>query len=93
MVRRSKLETCIDIMEIISRGVGKPTRIMYKANLSWNPMQKYLSFLLDQELIASKTRGERVRYEITDKGRRTLSYFRRVKETLPLEVRRGIPQL
>lgn len=90
MVRRSKLETCIDIMEIISKGVGKPTRIMYKANLSWNPMQKYLSFLLDQELIACKSKGERARYEITDKGLRTLSYFRRVKETLPLEVRRGV---
>lgn len=90
MVRRSKLETCIDIMEIISKGVGKPTRIMYKANLSWNPMQKYLHFLLDQELIACKSKGERARYEITDKGLRTLSYFRRVKETLPLEVRRGV---
>lgn len=90
MVRRSKLETCIDIMEIISKGVGKPTRIMYKANLSWNPMQKYLSFLIDQELIACKSKGERARYEITDKGLRTLSYFRRVKETLPLEVRRGV---
>lgn len=90
MVRRSKLETCIDILETISKGVAKPTRIMYKANLSWNPMQKYLRFLLDQELIVCKSRGGRVKYEITEKGRRTISYFRRLKETLPLEAGKGL---
>lgn len=88
MVRRSKLETCIDILQIIAKGVGKPTRIMYKANLSWNPMQRYLRFLVEQDLIASNKRGERVRYEITDKGFRTLSYFRRVQEALPIPIRR-----
>ena len=88
MVRRSKLETCIDILQIIAKGVGKPTRIMYKANLSWNPMQGYLRFLIEQDLIVSNKRGERVRYEITDKGLRTLSYFRRVQETLPIPVRK-----
>jgi predicted transcriptional regulator len=88
MIRRSKLETCIDILEIIAKGVGKPTRIMYKANLSWNPMQKYLRLLVDEGLIISGKKGERMRYEVTEKGIRTLSYFRRVKETLPLHIRK-----
>ena len=39
MVRRSRLEIFFDVLAIIARGVSKPTRIMYKTNLSWTSMQ------------------------------------------------------
>ncbi len=92
MLRRSKLETCIDVLNTISKGVTKPTCIMFKANLSWSPMQEYLHFLMDQELIAKNSKGQKVRYEITDKGRRTLNYFRMVEENLsPTVTKRALP--
>ena len=46
MGRRSRLEIYIDILECMQRGVESPTNIMYKANLSWIPLQEYLCSLL-----------------------------------------------
>jgi len=81
--RRSRLETYIDILECISRGVESPTNIMYKANLSWLPLQTYLHSLLEQKLITLEVVGTRERYRITESGLSVLTYFNRVKVELP----------
>lgn len=87
MVRRSRLEIYIEILENVAKGTHKPTRIMYKANLSWNSMQEFLKSLINQNLISEKRWGDKKSYTITGKGIRVLSYFRKVREMLPTEVR------
>lgn len=74
------METVVDILKCINDGVGKPTKIMYRANIGWNPLRKYLRFMLDQELITAKRKGQRVFYEITEKGLRSINYVERVKD-------------
>ena len=87
MVRRSRLEMYIDILEVIAKGVSKPTHIMYKANLAWNPTMRYLDYLIGQELIHEEGYESGRRYKITEKGIRVVQYFRNIKEILSKEVK------
>jgi predicted transcriptional regulator len=84
--KRSKLEVCLEVLHIISKGENKPTRIMYKANLSWVPLQETLKFLLSQDLLRESTSSKRKEYFVTEKGKRVLTYFDRLKELLPYEI-------
>ena len=73
--KRSKLEIYLDVLKAIKRGTHKPTKIMYKTNLSWKPLMKVLDSLTDQGLIATIKENNRTVYEITEKGRDILKYF------------------
>ncbi|MFC1803605.1 winged helix-turn-helix domain-containing protein [Thermoproteota archaeon] len=84
MVRRSKLEIMIDVLNIIQNGETKPTRIMYRANLSWKLLNGVLDSLISQGLVESinirelgRRRDKRtnIKYSITSKGRSVLRYF------------------
>lgn len=87
--RRSKLEIRLNILSAVKDGVDKPTRIMYAANMSWKPVQKILSHLVDQGLLEERVnvgnRQSKRRYTITEKGVRVLDYFEKAKEILPIE--------
>lgn len=82
MTRRSKMEIYLDILRVTSDGNSKPTHIMYRANLSWERLKKYLVFLDTQDLITSAERTDGTRYEITEKGREVLKYFRKIEGML-----------
>jgi len=82
MVRRSKMEIYIDILHVISEGNRKPTHVMYRANLSWARLMKHLRFLQSQDLLTIVQGGGVERYEITEKGRDVLSYFRKLEGAL-----------
>jgi len=82
MVKRSRLEIYLDVLEAVASGIEKPTRIMYATNLSWKPTQKIIEFLINQGLIKEFTVGKRRRYEITEKGLDVLKYFRRIQKIL-----------
>ena len=85
--RRSKLEIYIDILSNIRSGECRPTRIMYKANLSWKPFCQILEFLLNQGMIEEFDSGgqkSRVLYRITEKGEYVLMYFDKGKSLLEL---------
>jgi predicted transcriptional regulator len=73
--KRSKLEIYLDILKVIKKGTHKPTRIMYKTNLSWKPLMTILEALVDQGFIETARRENRITYEITDKGKEILRYF------------------
>ncbi len=88
-MKRSRLEIYLDVLRVIKNGVHKPTRIMYTTNLSWNPLQEILNSLISQDLIVMKDDGSRKRYEITEKGRTALKYFRQTKELVSVERVRG----
>ena len=84
MIKRSRLEIYLDVLETVKNGVRKPTRIMYRTNLSWNPLQEVLDSMITQGLITLNTEGRRKRYEITDKGRSALKYFNQVKKLVTI---------
>ena len=80
--KRSRLEIYLDILGVVRSGVYKPTRIMYRTNLSWRPMQEMLQSLIAQGLIAVNNEKRRKNYEITEKGRTALKYFKKTKELI-----------
>ena len=90
MTRRSKLETCFAIIEVMAKGVEKPTHIMYKANLSWSVMQDYIKSLERQGLITiTGAEGRRV-FHLTTKGFDLLSKYLEIKEDIKNS--EGMPQ-
>lgn len=80
--RRSQLEISLVILEIISRGNAKPTRIMFSANISWLILQNALLTLESNGLISKDTQKSRTIYSVTEKGYSVLKGYRTVKETL-----------
>jgi predicted transcriptional regulator len=86
MPRRGKVEIYIEVLEIVSKGETKPTRIMYNANLSWKVFQSVLGNLLTQGLLEESVGEEgkdSKRYQITDSGGNVLKYFRKATTSLP----------
>jgi len=84
-LKRSKLEIYIDVLKVINKGTQKPTRIMYRTNLSWKPLMKTLESLEDQGLVIRGENGNRTTYRITDKGKSILGYFNRVMESVEVK--------
>ncbi len=76
--RRTRTLIYFDILTVISRGVDKPTQIMYKANLSWETMHKIFETLIKSGFLKEELENNSKRYEVTDKGRSALSYYREV---------------
>lgn len=85
-MRRSKLETHIDILKILAqRGPLKLTHVMYKANVNCRVLKEYLNFLIQKELVEERTVGkQRIVYAITDRGLTVVKYFRELKLLLPV---------
>jgi predicted transcriptional regulator len=81
--RRSLLQIKVDILKTVLAGFGKPTQIMYRANLSWNVLQAQLKSFLQSGMLDVEAYGSRRRYLITPKGSEMVdSYERVVKEIL-----------
>jgi len=88
--RRSKLEIYLEVLQIIKMGTSKPTRIMYRANISWQPLTRILTSMVSQGLIEAvdtnslsrRKRDKRTRniYQITMKGEQVIRYFKGAKE-------------
>ena len=88
-LRRSKLEIVLTVLSTVSKGVEKPTRIMYAANLSWRPTQRILASLVEEGLLleAADTGSKRskVRYRVTEKGENVLRYFEGAEDLIDLK--------
>jgi predicted transcriptional regulator len=87
--RRSRLEIYLEVLQIIKGGTSKPTRIMYNANISWQPLMRALGSLINQDLVreidvsdTGRKRDKRTTkiYEITMKGEHVVRYFRGAKK-------------
>ena len=84
--RRSKLEIMLTVLEAVKSGIDKPTRIMYAANMSWNPTQRVLRKLVSEghlEVIKEPSiQRAKNRYLITEKGASVLRYFMGAEELI-----------
>lgn len=72
---RDRLSIFADILESANSGATK-TRIMYKANLSYTLLGKYLDSALDLDFL--QTTGSR--YSLTEKGLEFLKQYRHFRE-------------
>ena len=79
--RRGEVQILTDILTITLNGV-KVTHLMYKANLSYSTLRKYLATALSQGLISNVGNGGSTVYHTTQKGRALLNELRTVKEYL-----------
>ena len=86
-MKRSKLETCIDILSILTRqGPTRLTRIMHKANICHEFLEEYLDFLIGHGLVEKRSIGKRVTgYSITVDGINVLKCFRKLRRFFPEE--------
>jgi predicted transcriptional regulator len=84
-MRRSKLEIHVDILEVLVHwGPLKLTHIMYKSNVNFSVLEKYLDFLTKQGLVEGKIIGkERKFFTITQSGVAVLKQFKGLREVLP----------
>jgi predicted transcriptional regulator len=83
--RRSKLEIACDILNVVSKGTQKPTRIMQIANVTWDDLIMYLEALIRNQLLSRQVEGKRVAYSLTARGLSLLDlYLRLKKEAAPL---------
>ena len=76
--KRSRLEIYLDVLEKVSRGVSRPTNIMYKCNLSWRPLQEVLKSLIEKGLIEEIEHRNHKYYTITEKGKGILIYLEKL---------------
>jgi predicted transcriptional regulator len=66
---RSRLKIYLDILTTIKgEQNAKPTRILYKANLSYERLTKYMEEMVSKGLIDEKKDGENRYYVMTPKG-------------------------
>jgi len=80
--RRSELEIKMDVLQVVSQGIDRPTQIMYKANLSWVALQENLKSLVSKAFLREENLGSRRRYELTQSGYEVLRTFIKVVETM-----------
>jgi len=85
-MRRSKLERHIDILRVLAhKGPLKLTHIMYKANLNYRELKKYLDFLLKQAYVEKRTICKaQVIFTISQRGINLLNYFGESTMELPI---------
>ncbi|HUI01605.1 MAG TPA: winged helix-turn-helix domain-containing protein [Nitrososphaerales archaeon] len=85
--RRSKLEITCDILNVISKGNEKPTRIMQLANVTWDDLIMYLEALIRNQLLSRQVEGKRVTYSLTPRGTSILEHYLALKkEAAPLSL-------
>jgi predicted transcriptional regulator len=83
--KRSKLEIYLEVLKVINKDTEKPTRIMYRTNLSWKPLTKVLESMQDQGFITSHKKGGSTIYKVTEKGKNVLKYFTEAMELIEIK--------
>jgi predicted transcriptional regulator len=71
---RGKIQIMADIVGLCKAGIRK-THIMYKGNLSYEQINRYLYELLEKELITQNLDDGILTYRATEKGRSFLQYY------------------
>jgi len=80
--KRSRLQLFVDVLRAIDKGECKPTRIMYKSNLSWLPFRQMLNRMVELELVEMKEEGTRQLYLIAERGKNFLRILDDLKKVL-----------
>ena len=78
--KRNRLEIIRDILLVIKdkHGKIKPTRILYKSNLSHVMMNEYLQELLEKGFIKEEKTKNSKTYSLTEKGLRYIDEYKMI---------------
>ena len=79
--RRDQMSIIADILEISRGGILK-TQIMYRGNLSYLQLNRYLSLLLSSGLIVQTIIEGKDTYVVTEEGAGFLGGYRKLSKTL-----------
>lgn len=80
--RRSRAEMVCDLMLAISKGAVHPTRIMQRANLTWNALLVYLHILVANGFVRREEQDGRAAYRLTEKGVAAIRDYTSLREDL-----------
>ena len=82
MSRRNRSEIIYDMLDALAKNRGrlKPTRLLYKANLSHAQMKDYIEELMRKDLIVHVQEKKAQYYEITEEGYAFLHRLNKVLE-------------
>lgn len=77
---RSALRIYLDILETVHQeGVTKPTRILYRANLSHDRLVRYMGELVAKGLLEEKQEGDSRVYVLTPAGMGFINELRKAE--------------
>ncbi|MEM3637126.1 MAG: winged helix-turn-helix domain-containing protein [Conexivisphaerales archaeon] len=80
---RSRIRIYYDILlSVMEEGNAKPTRVLYKANLSYDRLVKYLDELISKGLLQEVHASENRYYVITQQGVKFLEEVRKAEAFL-----------
>lgn len=79
-MRRGRFEIMGEILTITADGTdgAVKTSIVYRANLNFNIVNKYLNMLLKEDLV-SVANGSTMRYKTTERGLKFLDMYKNMK--------------
>lgn len=78
-----------DLMLAISKGAVRPTKIMQRANLTWNALLVYLHALAVNGMVRRTEKGNSATYHLTEKGEEALKAYLDLRGRLdPLKLER-----
>jgi len=78
---RTRVEILATILKVAGGGNLK-THIMYKANLSYRQLERYLNFLETNGLLARILDNETLTFQVTEKGKEFLTDYARISTYL-----------
>jgi len=79
--KRGRLEIIREILTI-SRKPAKKTFILYRCNLSYSQLQKYLNYIISRNLLTNSKNDGKTFYIITEKGNEFLEEYERINNLL-----------
>ena len=76
------MEVMYDMLKVIDRKNGniKQTQIMYKSNLSYKMMSKYLNELIQKNFVTEVIKSKKKTFMITEKGKLFIEKYASVRE-------------
>ncbi len=90
--RRDKLVIMAEIIGIAVKGESK-TQIMYKANLSFSQLKRYLALLSQHSLLKKTAHGTREIYKATPKGVKFMESQQQIIDLITKEPQRNSVKL
>jgi predicted transcriptional regulator len=88
LIRRSKMETCCEILRAMGKGAVKGTHIVHKANLNWKTFSESLDLLKTLEYVSEQVSDHGgIEYHLTDKGFGVLNMCNEMRDCLILPER------
>lgn len=78
-MKQSKLELYIDILKALNQRSQNSTNLLSEIKIDYNTMNNRMDFLMKQQLITKRNRGNQVVFKNTKKGKNILRYFKEIE--------------